>query len=157
MLSAHRGRRSFERATVTLAAVAVLVALALCAAATEAWPELERGYDALTASSQSPTQRELAPVESFSMSPELFERARATLPPDAVYSVVVGDTPETQELWHEAIPPLLRYWLLPRRYTPDVRAADWVITFHAPSELLGVPIAREIGLGPDGNAVEVRR
>jgi hypothetical protein len=51
----------------------------------------------------------------------------------------------------------MRYWLLPRRYSDDIHDVDWVITFHHPSESLGVPVRREVGLGPDANAVEVAR
>ena len=55
--------------------------------------------------------------------------------------------------------PLLfvAYWLLPRRYTTDLHDADWIVTIHASTERLDVAAEREIGLGPDANAVEVAR
>ena len=94
---------------------------------------------------------------SLSLNPELFLRVRERLPGGAVYTVVVGDDSRTPPLWHEALAPLLQYWLLPRRYTPDLADADWVATFRESSERLGVSVTRELGLGPDGNAVELRR
>jgi hypothetical protein len=141
------------------AAGAIFAAIALLSAVTQLRPTVTAAYDSLTAPSQSPTERELAAARDFSAFSlaDFLLAARRTIPRGAVYSVVVGDMPLTQPILHEAIPPLLAYWLLPSRYTRDLRSAQWVVTYRMSSEALGVPIAREIGLGPDGNAVEVAR
>ena len=55
------------------------------------------------------------------------------------------------------MPPLFTYWLLPRRYTEDAHAADWVITYNHPASTLGVQIRRQFDLGDGVGAVEVAR
>lgn len=142
--------------SITAVICAVFVALSLLAAATEAIPALRHAYDSLTAPSRSATEKELTPAYDM-LSTQFLLLARKTIPQDAVYSIVVGDTPETQPLLHEAIRPLVSYWLLPRRFTEDLDAAEWIVTYHESSEDLGVPIAKEIGLGPEGNVVQVDR
>jgi hypothetical protein len=82
--------------------------------------------------------------------------AAQTIPRNATYTVVVGQVPPLGGTYPNAIPPLFQDWLLPRRYTPTLADAQWAITYHEPSELLGVPYTRELGLGPDANAVELR-
>ena len=78
--------------------------------------------------------------------------ARQTIPPDASYAIVAGDSihdPGTLKL-------IFRLWLLPRRYVRTPKAAQWVIAYERPSESLGVPYTQEIGLAPEVNVVKVK-
>lgn len=134
----------------------IVVALSLYAAAWRVSPVLRGACDALRSSPGSATARELAPADPWSLAP-FIEAARQAVPAGATYAVVVGQDPPTDALRASAIPGLLDYALAPRRYTLNVHQAQWVITYHQSSEKLSVNIGKEIGLGADGNAVEVRR
>ncbi len=85
----------------------------------------------------------------------MFQKAAAIIPRNAVYSVVVGNEPPTSADFHELLPFLFQYWLLPRRYTPDVHAAGWVISYSHPSETLGVRYSEELNISPTANVIKV--
>jgi hypothetical protein len=84
---------------------------------------------------------------------EALVRARALIPRDATYAVVVGDDPPVAD--PAGVLGAFRFWLPPRRYTDRLADADWVIAYHHSSETLGVDYSRELGLSRDVNAVEV--
>ena len=90
------------------------------------------------------------------VSPSCLHAAARTIPVTASYGVVVGDVPPTDDLVRQAVRRAFQYWLLPRLYA-GVQDATWVITFHEPSELLGVSYANETGLCADSNAVRITR
>ena len=141
--------------TVRDAAI-VISLLALLAACTRV-PHIARaGWNHARTPAQSVQQRELAAVV-FAQAPEMFLSAAKIIPRNATYSVVVGDIPETSSDFHEAIPLLFQYWLLPRRFTLNVHDADWVISYDHPSETLGVRYSQELGLAPAVNVVKVIR
>jgi hypothetical protein len=140
--------------TFTRGAAASLVAVALLTCARPASQAVRVGLDSLRAPARSLSEREL--LARPDAIPETYLLlAREQLPPDALFSIAVGD--ELSELEELMVVRFLPYWLAPRRYTPDLTAADWILTFRRSSETLGVPVADEIGLGPDGNAVRVAR
>lgn len=141
-----------------LAHGSLLLSLVVLAAAVTRIPAtLDTAYTSLTASSESTSQRELAPAAAIQVPTELLVNAARVIPRGAVYTVVVGDAPPTTPTLHVGVPQVLRYWLLPRRYTGTVPEAEWVIAYHQSPEALGVGIARRIELGPDAAAVEVSR
>ena len=113
------------------------------------------GYDRLTAPSESWTARELKPAAANGVSTEALPLAEHELPRTARYTIVTGNAPALDPDTAVAVRQVLAYWLLPRLYVPDLHAVRWVITYHEPSESLGVKVVREIGLGPDANLVEV--
>jgi len=130
---------------------AVIVGLACLACALTRVGPLWHVVDGTLRAHHDPlATRDVAPMQQY-IAPFALVTARETIPADATYSVVVGQTPPTSELLQQAIPLLFRYWLLPRRYTSHPHQAEWVIAYHAPSVGLGLPVAREIGLGPDAN------
>jgi hypothetical protein len=138
-------------------AAALTVVLALAGVALQAKYTFETTRDslrALTGPGPTRTQRELGAVIDGRLVQPMLE-LRRVIPREATFAVRVGLEPPVDSSLLEAIPPLLKYWLLPRRYTDDAHAADWVITFHHPSDTLGVTIRRDIALGPDVHAVEV--
>ncbi len=79
--------------------------------------------------------------------------ARAAIPEGDTFAISIGNEPPV------AAPDVLRrifdLWLAPRRDVGDPRAAEWVIAYHRSSESVGVAYLREIGLGPDGNVIQV--
>jgi hypothetical protein len=134
---------------------AVVVVLALVAAAARAPGIVRLTYDTLTAPGQSATQRELAPFDS-EIAGEITAAARV-IPATDTYTIVFGDAPPVSPDVEGGATAIFRYWLLPRRFTPDVASAQWVIAYHHASETLGVPYSGEIPLGPYVNAVRVMR
>ena len=137
----------------------MIVLLALAGAVLQARDTFDTTSESLRALSQpapSRDQRELGAVIDQRLGQPMLA-LRNVVPLDATFAVRVGLEPPVDSSVLDAIPPLLKYWLLPRRYTDDAHAADWVITFHHPSATLGVTVRREISLGPDVAAVEVAR
>ena len=66
---------------------------------------------------------------------------RGRIPPDARYSVLVGDSrPDWTSLTAVAIEPFLRYWLLPRRPTDG---AEWVVCAGCDDAALGAGAVRQ--------------
>jgi hypothetical protein len=147
-----RAARLFSLTTV--AAVTVAIALAT---ATYRLPGFVRSaYDAITAPQGVAEARDLGFVFGW-QSRLAATRAAKLLPRDATYTVVTGDVPPPKVYESEGIVPFLRYWLLPRRYTPDPAQAEWVITYHHPSETVGLPYEKEHNLADYVNAFRVTR
>ncbi len=132
----------------------VIVAICLYSAAGRIRPVVEAAHSAVTTASGSQAQRDLAPAGTWSLI-AFVTAARRVIPRNATYAVVIGQDPPTDGLRVLAIPPLLWYSLAPRKYTQDIQAAQWVITYHHSPESLGVKVGREVGLDADGNAVQV--
>ena len=87
--------------------------------------------------------RAVAPARSVDISVEALAGAQRLIPPDATYAIAIGETQPLLPVQREALPPLAAYWLLPRRYTPSVHDAEWVIAYAHPTETLGVAVADE--------------
>ena len=135
---------------------AVVAVLALVAAAGEAPGIVRAAYNSVTSHGPSWNSGELGPSPAWETSEEMTN-ATKVLPRNAVYTIVFGNLPPLMPIEQTGILPLFRYWLLPRRYTPNLRDAQWVITYHHPSETVGVPYKKEISLGPDANTFKVTR
>ncbi len=110
------------------------------------------GYKNLRGPPHLVRDADLDPFAFFAPTQSLVA-AQRIIPKNASYTIVIG---------HEAPGPpagiaddIFRFWLVPRRYTTNVREADWAITYNASSESLGVPFTKELGLGPGVNAVKL--
>jgi hypothetical protein len=137
-------------------AVAVVVAVALVGVGYQAWQTGRSGWQALHTRPAPLQQRELGGVLYGSMDGAIA-KAERMIPRDALYSIATGESPPSDPSFAAAVPGVFRYFLLPRRYTPDVHQARWIVTFHHPSETLGVPVEREIPLTQFTNLIEVGR
>ena len=139
-------------------AAAVLVAIALVGLGLPIWWTAQSGWGAVKALARpgpTATERDLgAPAGGF-LNGALLAAARA-IPRDATFSVRVGFDPPIDAAYTDAATGLFRYWLLPRRFTEEAHAADWIVTFHHPASTLGVTIAKVVPLAPYTNAVEVK-
>ncbi len=105
---------------------------------------------------------DLDPFKAFASIGALV-MARNTIPPGATYTIVIGNDPpladnpaQVTDLM-EAINPIFRTWLVPRRYTPKLQQAQWVIAYHHPSNTLRIKYSKQIYLSYDANLLEVVR
>ena len=139
--------------------VAGAVAVAALAAAAARLPAVAREvYDSATAARGPALRRDLEPAYE----PQRYllrdvVRTLRAVPPGAVYTVAVGPGPNVPELVRDGLVQLLGYALLPRRYTPDARAAQWVITWDVPPRTLGVRVLRAVAVDGHYRLLEVRR
>lgn len=118
-------------------------------------PHIARlGWTSLTTTPGSVQNRELAAV-IYAQDPDMFLKAAQIIPRGATYSVVVGNSPPTSSSFHQAIPLLFQYWLLPRRFTPDIHKASWVISYSHSSETLGIRYSEELNISPTANIDKV--
>jgi len=147
---------SFRRWTrIAVLAVAIAVVVAELAAAAGVIGNYARfGWRAAGEPNPLVRDADLDPLAQFVPTAALVHAAQ-TIPRDATYTIVVGDDPPV-ELPGD-VEAAFRFWLPPRRYTEHAADADWIVAYHVSSEELGVPVAREIGLAPAVNAVEVKR
>jgi hypothetical protein len=129
----------------------LIVALELWAAVTHVVHISRQGLSVAKTSSYPVQEADLDPFALYA-TPEALVRARAVIPPNATYSVVLGRGLTAME--REA-PSAFKLALLPRVYTSDRHRAQWVIAYMTGSDDLGVRFDREIGLGPNVNLVHV--
>jgi hypothetical protein len=131
-----------------------LLALGLAVARVPA--AIRTAYTQVTQPRGSLVQRDLEPL--YTPQPFLLQIATAAMqyiPRNATYSVVVGNGPQVGDLVKDGLAPLLWYALLPRRYTPTLPQAQYVITFeHSPDDL-GVSVNRVRALGQYAEVAEV--
>ncbi len=159
---APRGRRGLRTALtaaltdrrVLLAVAAVAVVVELSAAAGNVSAVVRAGREGFDARSAILRDADLDPLASFASTGALA-LAREAIPDDATYTVAVGENTPVRD--PGAVRLVFRLWLQPRRYTPRLSEAQWIVTYHQSSEGLKVPFTREIGLGPDANLLEVAR
>jgi hypothetical protein len=134
----------------------IVVAVALVVAALRVPDYLRLAWDSVDAPGKPLEQRDLGFALGWQSRQAMTEAARV-LPRDATYTVVLGESPPPSDLERAGIVTFLRSWLLPRRYTPDLHQAQWVIAYHHSSETIGVPYRKEIGLAPFVNTFRVVR
>jgi hypothetical protein len=148
------GRVGRLRTRGLVLAPAAVAGIALVAAVAQL-PSLVRiGYGNSTQPLRLVRDADLDPFASFAPTAPLVA-AQQLIPRDASYAIVVGNAPPVAD--PAIIPMIYRFWLLPRRYTRDRAAADWVIAYHRASESLGVPYTQELGAGPGVNILKVAR
>ena len=102
-------------------------------------------------------ERSLVPVRGQDLPTEAFTGAAAAIPPGATYHVVVGPNLPLQEHQRIALVPLLRYWLLPRRYASDLDETQWVIAYGEPTETVRVPLKPGVEVSSGVVVAEVDR
>jgi hypothetical protein len=154
-MQARRDRSSGVRRRAG-GALAPLLAVVALASALTAVPVLGRNtLDVARADRETWDRPELYPGD-VGVPAVVVERAEREIPEDELYAVAVGDQIPVIA-GGIGVVQALHYFLLPRRSTAEVWQADWVIAWGQSSETLGVPVAREIGLAPSVNLVEVRR
>jgi hypothetical protein len=106
----------------------------------------------------TPTERSLLPARSFDISTELFVAAAQDLPLDATFYVATGNgIPASNEFVLPKTPIFAAYWLLPRRMTTEREQADWVLSYGADLNELGLDYVRVIDVAPGQQLAEVRR
>jgi hypothetical protein len=142
---------------------AALVAAAALGGALYRLPALERAaHKSVNAPSYSLESADLEPLRFF-VSIGALVMARNTIPPGSTWTIVVGHDPPlaVDPAWEAdtalAVPEIVRMWLLPLRYTPEIRNADWVIAYHHSADTLGVEHSKEIYLSYGATLVKVRR
>jgi hypothetical protein len=154
--AAHRVAGFVRKWSRTAAlAVAIVVVVAELAATFGVIGDYARfGWRSVRTPTPLVRDADLDPLAQFVPTSALVHAAQ-TIPSGATYAIVVGNDPPV-ELPGD-VRAAFRFWLPPRRYTERAADADWIIAFHKSSEGLGVKVAREIGLSPYVNAVEVER
>lgn len=101
----------------------------------------------------TPLERRLAAARGADIDTRVLLEADRLIPLDATFAVVTGpavrvSTPVTLD----AVPPSVAFWLLPRRRVPDAGSADWVVSYGADVDALGVEVARVVEVA-DGIAI----
>jgi hypothetical protein len=142
---------SRRRALVILASL--VVGLELWAATAHIGHIARTGYRALVGPSRPVQEADLDPLAFYALTGALI-RARSIIPPGATYAVVVSPKLTSTQ---RAAALAFKLVLLPRIFTTDRHRADWVIAYDTPSEGLGIPYSKEIGLAPDVNIVKAAR
>jgi hypothetical protein len=134
--------------------VAVVVAAELVVAVSNLRLLTQVGYKNLTGPRHLVRSADLDPFAYFAPTQALVA-AQDVIPRDATYSIIVGNEAPGPPV--EIVRDIFRFWLIPRRYTTDLHRAQWVVTYNAASEAIGMPYTAEIGLGPGVNAVKLVR
>jgi hypothetical protein len=149
--------------TYGLRIAAALVAAAALGGALYRVPALIRiSHRSLKQPGMSVENADLQPFGYF-VSIGALVSARNTIPAGATYTVVIGSDPPLADSSAQvadlvaAITPIFRTWLVPRKYTPKLHQAQWVITYHHASNTLGIRYSKQIYLSYDANLLEVVR
>ena len=128
----------FVRAIGLIAVAAVVVIVAWRAPG--AIRNANSSAQALAAMPES--ERDFLGARTADVDTRIFVAAKQKIPTDDTYAVITGNkvgvsTPNTLY----AIAPFARYYLLPRRQTPEPTTADWIISFGGDLDALGLTFA----------------
>lgn len=118
-------------------------------------PGLLRAARSLLAQPTYSVERSDIDPLGFFVSNYSMQLAAANIPSGAVYTVVVGNDPPLSSESDLAIPRLFQVWLMPRRYTHELRAARWVVAYHESPGAVGIHYSKRIQLGTDATLLEV--
>ena len=103
-------------------------------------------------------QRELLGARSADVDTRLFVEARRRIHPDETYAVVTGPNVDVSiASTRDAVAPFARYYLLPRRQTPEPSTADWILSFGGDVDALGLPFAERHSIAPGVELARVRQ
>ena len=146
------------RISLDRAVAAIVVAVALAVAFDQAPALLRADRLILAQPSYSLERSDLDPL-SFWVPSGTLKLAREEIPSGATYTIVLGSDPPLLGDTRTAVQPIFQAWLLPRRYTPKLGQAQWVIAYHRAlaSIHLGRPITHEIDLTSNATLLEVGR
>ena len=136
---------------VIVAAVVAVLELGLAVARTGFYAGV--GHQNLDAPKLLVRDADVDPLASFDATLAMVAAPQA-IPRNATYTIVTGNERNVGMTSGFAI-DVYRLWLMPRRYTTDLKKAQWALTYYRSSESLGVPYSEEIGLGPGVNAVKL--
>ena len=146
----------------TVSARAVGIATLCVVAVVVAWrlPSALRDVDGQAGrlAAMPAAQRELLGARTADVDTRVFVEARRLIQPHETYAVVTGanvavSTPSTRF----AVAPFARYYLLPRRQTPEPSAADWILSFGADLDSLGLRLGERHVVAPGIELVRVAR
>ena len=103
-------------------------------------------------------ERDFLGARSADVDTRIFVLAARKIPRDATYAVITGNkvgvsTPNTLY----AVAPFARYYLLPRRQTPEPNAADWIISFGGDLDALQLTYAERDEVTPGIELARVAR
>ena len=108
--------------------------------------------------SASTLERQLNGARRVDVDTRVFVEAWRLIPADAQYAVVTGPNVNvSNSVTLAAVRPFAGYWLLPRRRLLDVSAADWVVSYGADLDTLGLEYVRVVEIAPGLAVAEVRR
>ena len=145
-LRAHRSR-----------AVDVLVLAATIAALWQSAPAIRDTIRAARESArETVSDRELAPAYALGVPPAVLIGAANVLPPDARYTVVLDESRQQHGPRRQGVAPVLHSLLLPRRHTA-LADAEWVISYRAPLDTLGLRFGRQVEVAPGVIVAEISR
>ena len=95
------------------------------------------------------SQRELLGARSADLDTRLFVEARRRIRVGETYAVITGPRVAVSiESTRDAVAPFARYYLLPRRQTPEPTAADWILSFGGDADALGLRFAERHVVAP---------
>ena len=135
---------------------AIVVAVAcLCAALVRSAIEIRDAVDVASPGLASAHARELKPFRSLDIPAGAAEGAASLIPLDATYAVVVGTTLPLNSAQRIAVPDMLHYWLLPRRWLENPESVQWVIAYGAPTETIELRFRSQTEVSPGIVVAEV--
>jgi hypothetical protein len=104
------------------------------------------------------SQRELLGARSADLDTRVFVEARRRIRRGETYAVVTGPGVEVSiPSTRDAVAPFSRYYLLPRRQTPEPSAADWILSFGGDLDALGLAFAERHVVAPGVELARVAR
>jgi hypothetical protein len=143
---------------LTIAELAVLVAVVVAVAyiphdARSVWRNWRNG------SATPHAQRELAPAYDVGiLAPTLITKAARFIPLDQTYYAIGGpNAPERSTDSISYVGLWATFSLLPRRETPRADQADWILSYGANLQSLGLTYRKIIRLGPGVQLAEVKK
>lgn len=150
-----RGRGLSLPRAAGIAAVCVVVCVV-------AWrtPQALRGVtdQARDLSAVPVAQRELLGARSVDLDTRIFVEARRRIALGETYAVVTGpDVEVSSSSTRHAVAPFARYYLLPRRQTPEPSAADWILSFGGDLDALALPLGERHVVAPGVELARVAR
>jgi len=150
-----RVRNLFSTRAAGAAAVCVVVAVV-------AWrlPPALRGVDAQVKqlAAMPAEQRELLGARTADVDTRVFVAARRLIGPHETYAVVTGPNVAVSTAnTRFAVAPFARFYLLPRRQLPEPSAADWIVSFGADLDSLGVRLGERHAIAPGIELARVAR
>lgn len=142
--------------------VAVLArVLLVVAVAYGAWraPETIRAIhdEGTTRAALTETDRAESAARSVDIDMALLREAERVIPEDATFATATGELVDVSHpVTLTAFSDYAAYWLLPRRRVRDPREAEWIVSYGADVDALGLRYERVIEVGEGLRLAKVR-
>jgi hypothetical protein len=133
----------------------IVAATCVCVAAARSVTEVDDAVDTVRVGLAPAHERELKPFRALAIPAGVADGAAALIPPDATYVVVVGTTLPLDAAQRIAVPDMLHYWLLPRRWREGTEGAQWVIAYGAPTETIDARLGSQTEVSPGVVVAEI--